>query len=102
MVKEVLFDGFFQTWEIGAFDEIGFPIVLGHGPNAAGFGGKMGSPWEVEEVICLSVHHATVGETAEAGVCLSGGEVVDPAVLLAYAEPEPAWHKLPETGYYSG
>lgn len=102
MVKEVLLDGFFQTWGIDAFEEYRFPIVLGHASDALSFGKHKGSPEEVGAVTYFLVRHAILAETAEAAVWLSGGAVFDPAALLVCTEPEPAKHKLPEMVFYSG
>lgn len=102
MAKEVLLDGFFQTWDIGAFDEYGFPIVPGHASDAVSFGKHKGSPEEVGAVTYFLARHATFAETAEAAVWLSGGAVFHPVALLVCTEPEPAKHKLPEMVFYSG
>ncbi len=107
MTDAAFVDGYFQTGDIGQFDEEGCLIVLGRASDIINRGGQKVSPEEIEdvfglhesvkEVICFAIPHATLGETVAAAVCLNDSAVFEPSKLLDFAKPQLARHKLPET-----
>ncbi|MFK7875167.1 MAG: amino acid adenylation domain-containing protein [Paracoccaceae bacterium] len=107
MTDAAFVDGFFQTGDIGQFDEEGFLIVHGRASDIINRGGQKVSPEEIEDVfglhesvkdvICFPIPHATLGETVAAAVCVNEGAAFEPSILLDFAKPQLARHKLPET-----
>ncbi len=101
-------DGWFDTGDLGYFDEDGYLFIVGRSKEMISVAGMKFFPQEVEKVLeshpnvkeaCVfAVPHAQTGEVGRARVVLRNGSVDESAIqgLMAHCVTQLAAYKVPE------